>query len=476
MTAPTLADQYAGAEALFRPLAAQLPGLLSALDSQLTARHIEQTLLGPGGRVHRLTPSALWYQSDGSCSFRYRAAVSVGSSEVTEHTILARVHPSDEVVGAGPASDVHRLVPPTDPPFPWQRWATTHPARGVTLYVFPADPASPTLAQALDLTALHGENWPSEKAVPVSVELVHHPRRGAAVLRYDVRPTDSSPASSSGHLYAKVYPDPATGERVQRFLRSWVGPAQVRIPVSLGYTPTLNLLLTAALPGQPVLPDILRSAARASSDPPAALTHASAHDAVRSTGRALAALHHTRQATAPVHTLRQFRQDLDLELDLVQQLWPQTADRIRSSWDRVETETESEGAHVLCHGDFTPSQILLVGHTVSGIVDLDTACWGESAMDLGRFIAHLDLLITKERGQSAEPLREQLGHSFLAGYGDAVGAAAIDQQLQRRIALFRSASLVLTALHACRQLKERRMNLALSLLDTANNRMERTTS
>jgi aminoglycoside phosphotransferase (APT) family kinase protein len=139
-------------------------------------------------------------------------------------------------------------------------------------------------------------------------------------------------------------------------------------------------------------------------------------------------------------------------------------------------DIEAEGAHVLCHGDFTPSQILLVGQRVSGIVDVDTACWGESAMDLGRFLAHLDLLIAKERGQSAEPLRAELGHSFLAGYGDVVGAAATDQHLHRRVARYRWASLALTALHACRQLKQPRMNLALSLLDTAVNRMERTTS
>ena len=93
------ARRSAGAEALLRPLAAQVPGLASALDDELTARHIEQTLLEPGGHVHRVTPGALWYRPDGSCSFRYRVAVSAGTAEVTEHTILARVYPSDEVAG-----------------------------------------------------------------------------------------------------------------------------------------------------------------------------------------------------------------------------------------------------------------------------------------------------------------------------------------------------------------------------------------
>ena len=120
---------------------------------------------------------------------------------------------------------------------------------------------------------------------------------------------------------------------------------------------------------------------------------------------------------------------------------------------------------MLCHGDFTPSQVLIDGHTVCGIVDFDTVCWGDAAMDLGRFLAHLDLLVTKELGQSAQPLREHLAHSLLAGYRDVVGVAGVDQSLLGRVALFRSMSLASTALHACRQLKERRMSLALSLLE-----------
>ena len=471
----SMIDGYRGSGALLHPLAARVPGLTGALNSELAARHIERTLLRPGGQVHLVTPSALWYQPDGSCSLRYRVAVSVGTAEVSEHTVLARVYPSDDVVGRSLASDPQGLAPSADPPAPWRRWTTIGDGGEVALYLFPADPALPTLAAAMNLAALQGEDWPCKTALPTSVNLVHHSRQGASVLRYGVRRTGSSSVSAAGYVYGKVYPNRTTGEHVHRFLGSCASPGGVHIPVPLGYSPRLHLGLTEALPGRPILPSILRSAAHVGVASPATPTGDSAHEAVHSAGRALAALHNTRQATAPVRTIRQLARELDRELNTVQQVWPRTADEVRSMVDRLGS-TDGDGvAQVLCHGDFTPSQVLLTGHAVCGVVDFDTVCWSDSAMDLGRFLAHLELRVIKECGQSAEPIRKQLADSFLAGYGDSVGVTVIDQPFLERIALFRSLSLASTALHACRQLKEHRLSLALSLLGTADYRTGKAT-
>ena len=247
------------------------------------------------------------------------------------------------------------------------------------------------------------------------------------------------------------------------FLRSLSDPGMPQIPVSLGYAPRLRLGLTEALAGRPILPSIVRAAVVNGADPPPTATDAAAHEALRSAGWALAALHQTRQATAPVRTVDHLWRELDVELEVVQQVWPRTADQVRSLLGRADMDA---GGHdkVLCHGDFTPSQILLTGHTVSGIVDFDTVCWSDSAMDLGRFLAHLDLLVTKDAGRSAEPIRRRLGDTFMAAYGEAIGPGVSDRSFLKRVALFRSFSLASTALHACRQLKERRLSLALSLL------------
>ena len=167
-------------------------------------------------------------------------------------------------------------------------------------------------------------------------------------------------------------------------------------------------------------------------------------------------------------TVRQLTRELDLQLDMVEQVWPETADDVRSRLDhleitdRVGTDGE-ESAAVLCHGDFTPSQVLFSGDAVCGIVDFDTVCWSEEAMDLGRFLAQLDLVVTKDAGRSADHLRVQLAEGFVAGYGESAGVPVGDESFRERIALFRSLSLASTALHACRQLKQRRLNLALSL-------------
>ena len=471
-----MTDGYGGAGTLLRPLAARLPALASALSPEFTARHIERTLLGPGGQVHLVAPHAVWYQSDGSCSLRYRVVVSVGTAEVSEHTVLAGVYPTEDAARSR-VRDAQRHAPSDDPPVPWRRWTTLGDAGEVALSVFPADPALPTLATAMNIAALQGDDWPSQTTRPTSVDLVHHSRQGASVLRYGVRRLDSAATSASAYVYGKVYPDKTTGSRVHHFLGSWVNDGRVHVPVSLGYSSRLRLGLTEALPGQPSLPSIVRSAVRVGVGRLVSEYDGSARDAVGSTGRTLAALHSTRQATAPERTIRQLTRELDAELDVVQQVWPRTVDHVRSLLDRAGVDRAlgaragtAGAAPVLCHGDFTPSQVLLTDQAVCGIVDFDTVCRGEEAMDVGRFLAHLDLLITKDCGLSAGPIRQQLADSFLTGYAGSLGITVTDQPSLDRIAGFRSLSLASTALHACRQLKERRLHLALSLLSTGNDR------
>ena len=454
-----MTDGYRGAGGLLAPLAARVPALATALDPGLAAGQIERELLQSGGKVDQVTPGTLWYQPDGSCSLRYRVAVSTGTAEVSEHTVVARTYPNDGVADRSPDTDGL-------PPAPWRSWTATTADGDLKLSLFPVDPALPTLAAAMNLAALQGEDWPSASTVPVSVDLVNHRRSGASVLRYGVRRTRPSTASSADHVYGKVYPDTATGDRVHGFLRSLADPDTLHIPVSLGYAPRLCLGLTEALDGRAVLPSIVASAVITGAGSPAATSVGAAAEALRSAGRTLAALHSTRQATAPARTIDQVWHELHVEVDVVQQVWPRTAQQIRALLSRVADQPD-EDARVLCHGDFTPSQILLSGHAVSGIVDFDTVCWSDAAMDVGRFLAHLDLLVAKAAGRSAEPIRRQLGDMFLNAYGEAMGRSVSDRSFVQRVALFRSLSLASTALHACRQLKERRLSLALSLLSPA---------
>ena len=109
---------------------------------------------------------------------------------------------------------------------------------GVALSLFPADPALPTLAAAMNLAALQDEDWPSTNTVPVSVDLVNHRRQRCvgAALRRAPNPTHP-PRRAADHVYGKVYPDTTTGDRVHGFLRSCVRPRRAAAFRSHSATP-----------------------------------------------------------------------------------------------------------------------------------------------------------------------------------------------------------------------------------------------
>jgi Ser/Thr protein kinase RdoA (MazF antagonist) len=124
---------------------------------------------------------------------------------------------------------------------------------------------------------------------------------------------------------------------------------------------------------------------------------------------------------------------------------------------------------VLSHGDFTPAQVLLDDSAV-GIVDLDTLCWADPALDLGRFLAHLELLAVKRGGPAAAPLVQDLGRAFLSGYAELTPRTAAAAEARERLALYRLTTLARTALRSSRQLKDYRVELALGLLDSTTTR------
>lgn len=460
------------AMSLAETLARRLPGLTDALDADFVADQIAQTLLDDGARLDEVRIGSVWSRDDGTCSVRYRLGVAT-SEGPREHTALGRVCASGRDAADYLAREVMPLLPDEEAPTPWRRWAVACPKSGLAFHAFPIDPAVPTLAQCLNVTSLQTHGWPWKGGTPTSVDVVRHTRGGTTVLRYGVRSTLLAPTTPTNTtIYGKVYSD-TTGQQVSRVLRSLSRPAglaalDVRLPAPLGYQPGLRLLLTDELPGRPLLATLVRAEL---SDHPCSLGRrpgGAVLTAVRAAGQALAALHGRERASAPVRSLGQLRRDVGRELDLVALTWPDTAALVRACLDRSTAGVVDASAQVLCHGDFTPSQVLFTDDAVSGMVDLDTVCWGDPAMDLGRFLAHLDLAVAKAGGSSTEPWAERLASHFLAGYGEAAGGRGLDGALPSRTRVFRSIALAFSALHACRKLKEHRLGLALSLLSTAD--------
>jgi aminoglycoside phosphotransferase (APT) family kinase protein len=185
---------------------------------------------------------------------------------------------------------------------------------------------------------------------------------------------------------------------------------------------------------------------------------------------ALASLHGSDLATAPVRSVVAERDSLRHELELVERYWPEVALEVRRLTDGVLESAPETAGMVLSHGDFTPSQVLLEGDGTA-VVDLDTLCWADPALDLGRFIAHLELHAAKLGGERAAPLVEELTAAFLEGHSEASGDRRdAATEAAHRITLYRTTSLARSSLHACRQLKDRRLELALSLLESINTR------
>jgi aminoglycoside phosphotransferase (APT) family kinase protein len=290
------------------------------------------------------------------------------------------------------------------------------------------------------------------------VRVVHHPRTGACVLCYQSRAARSDATT----LYGKVYPD-GTGAVVDDFLHALCGHRGVdglaRFPTPVGYDPALRLLLTEALPGQASVPRLLKESVGASAK------QATLRAAVHASGRALAGLHGTDLSTAPVRPAATELFELRREIAVMARAWPSLATAIGRQVDVLDTLDPGPAVSdlVLSHGDFTPSQVLL-DSGIPAVVDLDTLCWADPALDLGRYLAQLRLLGAKLAGADAEPLLADLTDTFLAGYGEVSARSAAAAAASDRIRFYAATSLVRSALHGARQLKGYRLELAMSLL------------
>ena len=443
----------------------RLPDLAAALDEDQAAEHV-RSLLPRGTDVHGVSAGKAWLRTDGTCTLRYDVRLGRDAAESGRRTVLCRVHTDENAA----AEYVRARVLPLagDPPpsgSTWRACAVVVAGTGIALHPFPVDPDLPGIRQAIDpllLQRLLPDLLP--RGEEVRARVVHHPRRGACVLRYDVtgRGTTVGDQRRLG-LYGKVYGDDS-GAVVERRLSALAPDVSVaaprplvRFPSPVTYDRALRLLLMRELPGSPAVPRLLADALASGDTTPVAVT-----DAVRRCGRALAALHSHRGVTAPTRGADVEMTNLLRELRLVAAVWPGRAERVRQCIPEPPHEHRQQPA--LCHGDYTPAQVLLSAGTC-GVTDLDDLCWADPALDVGRFLASLDLLAAKGRPADAS-LRHDLAAAFLDGYrtGSATPGTKIPHP-STPLLFYRRISLARSALHACRQLKDDRFARAVALLE-----------
>jgi thiamine kinase-like enzyme len=121
------------------------------------------------------------------------------------------------------------------------------------------------------------------------------------------------------------------------------------------------------------------------------------------------------------------------------------------------------------HGDFTYTQLIFDG-SASGLVDFDTICQAEPALDLGQFLAYARVTVPRARHKAALPadhITENICGQFLNSYIEASAASrsCSEERLRARVPVYEAISLLRIALHSWQKLKGTRLEYVISVLE-----------
>jgi hypothetical protein len=347
----------------------------------------------------------------------------------------------------------------------------------LVLYAFPIDPDRPGLLGATEpaqlrkrIAEIAGDTADGLSLQDCRTEVVRYdPER--CVLRYEARwLLGHTGRTLKQVLYGKVYSGdegarvgPAVSAVRAHALSGAGGSRPFLVPRFRGYLPDLRLVLLDALPGTPQVTPLIREWT-AGGD----LTAAGrlAIDRALSTCAGItSALHDVVVAEGPPRTLRTEVQVLQSDITAIAPLAPALAASLVSRLEVVIPETKDAPLPpAFGHGDLTPGQFLFDG-PLSGLVDFDTTCVAEAALDLGQFTGHLAVTTRKAAaaaGRSAD-------HGFdpaRAFFDEYVRAAGITDEamLLSRVAAYRTVTLARIAVDSWRQLKPARVHVAQELL------------
>jgi aminoglycoside phosphotransferase (APT) family kinase protein len=271
-------------------------------------------------------------------------------------------------------------------------------------------------------------------------------------------------------VYGKVYGDDR-GRLVGpvltalRQLLDGPGPSlPFQVPRFQAYLPDLRLTLLESVPGAPLLPALIRARAGVAGAP--AFPGLTPEQAVVSCARVAAALH---RSSVPVGRARTLTEEIDAvraRVDALAPMAPALAATLQRHLAAVgHVGLDAPGPLGVAHGDFNASQVLFGGRSTS-LVDFDSVCRAEPALDLGRFTAHLAATIRKapRSGEVPPDGSADLERVFLREYLDASGAGDPDTLLPR-VAAYRTVALVGLAIRSWCKLKPQRLRPLLSLLD-----------
>jgi ABC-type multidrug transport system fused ATPase/permease subunit len=461
-------------------LARALPGLHEALSGSAMAPRL-QRMLADDWELLTCSPGKALVEPGEGATLQYRLELRRrGSAETTEHLVAGRVLLTAEAADSW-LSQVDALagqLDGRDDLNAFGRPTLLVPELTLVLHAFPLDPVLPGLVLATDPVGLAERLGPLlTSAVPglllkdCRAEVVRY-RPGGCVLRYELAwHLQPSRRSLKQVLYGKVYGG-GEGQLVGpvvnalRTLPDGAGPSlPFLVPRFQAYLPDLRLALLEAVPGSPLLPALIRARAGVAA-PPVAAAGPTPEEAVAACARIAATLH---RSTIPGGASRTFADEIDAvstAVDDLAPLAPAVAAPLHHHLGSVrDLASDAGGPLVLAHGDFEPSQVLFDGPT-SSLVDFDTVCRAEPALDLGQFTGHLALAVRKSRNASTTAFDggENLPSAFLGEYVRLSGSTdAAD--LLARVAAYRTLALVRSAVRSWCRLKPERLRSTLEVLD-----------
>jgi hypothetical protein len=462
----------------------ELPGLATAFDGAAMAERFQGALFPDSPWViERCRPGKATYVPGSHCIVRYDLDVRHREDGATLHPLLVgRLFPdsascrrfmSDRlaplVPGVGGRREVSALSTPV----------VTFDRLAMAVSAFPIDGDLPTLVGATDELRMLGvfrrllpDVFDGVTLRSCEVHLGHYGRQHRCVLRYVISGTRSGDGGPFQRVvYGKVI-DPqrarASGEALQALERAAASDGiDLRVPLWLGYDAELRLGLLSAVPGAALVQPLVRAELSDERSPAAAAAAVTLEQAVTRCAEVVATLHRSGLAVGPIRTLADELAELDQQLEAVAAVAPELAGRLaegRSELDEAAAECEPLPL-VLSHGDFTPGQVLFDG-PAPALLDFDTVCRAEPALDLGQFLAYFRLVVAKDAGPEGAPALEgAMVDTFLDRYATAAGLSPrADRALRTRVSVYEQVSLLRVAIHSFYKLKPARLELVLRLL------------
>jgi ABC-type multidrug transport system fused ATPase/permease subunit len=455
-----------------------LPGLAEALTASAMAPRL-QRMLADDWELLSCSPGKPFLEPGEGATLQYRLELRRrGTAETVEHLVAGRLFPNDDAA-EGWLAQVDPLADQLDGREDLR--AFDSPALLVrelrlVLHALPLDPALPGLALATDPSSLVEMLGPLlTSSVPglllqgCRAEVVRY-RRGSCVLRYELAwRLVTSRRTLKQVMYGKVYEGgegrlvgPAVTALRERALDGSGATLPFLVPRFQAYLPDLRLALLDAVPGSPLLPSLIRARAGGAVTP--GVADPGPEWAAVACARVAAALH---QSSIPVGIPRRLAEETDGVRATVEDLAPLAPALTASLHRHLEAIGDlalgPPGQDGVAHGALHPSKVLFDGPTTS-LVDFDTVCLAEPALDLGEFTGHLAVTVRRARNAArGTDGGEKLGSAFLGEYlrrrdGDS-------DVLLARVAAYRTVALTRLAVRSWCQLKPERLRAALAVLD-----------